>query len=292
MSMRRSAGHKQWGRRCGALLVIGALPVGVALAQAAPAAADPAHAVGPAARGPHIAPIPDHGAPAAPMPDVLARVVASLSTPAIAVPGTTPRATHSTTKNLALRTAPGPTTVTDRNAAAGTRVLPDLSRPAAVDPGALHMPDATHSVPAVAPIQAPKNTIRIGSALVPRPDMINPEQAAQINDSAARTEAGMAQALDSVGFAPSRSDRIAADTMGSAATGAVVGAAVTSPIAATSALVGGVAGLVTGVVFAPAGLVVMPAVGAAIGAGVITAPSAAVGAALGAGAGAVEGVLA
>ncbi|MBF6172699.1 hypothetical protein [Nocardia blacklockiae] len=176
-----------------------------------------------------------------------------------------------------------------RDDIAASRPVPDGSL-APVDPGALRLPGL--AAPPVAPIQAPEGAIRLGSTVVPRPDFVDPQAAAQVNDAAAQAEAALAQGLDSAGFAPSRSDRIAADTLGAAAAGAAVAAAVTSPVAATGALIGAVAGVVAGLPFAPAGLVVVPPIGAALGAAAITVPAAAVGAAIGAGIGALEGVLA
>ncbi|MBF6330533.1 hypothetical protein [Nocardia transvalensis] len=181
-----------------------------------------------------------------------------------------------------------PAAVADRNDLTVPRPVP-TGPLAPIDPAALHPPVPA---PAVAPIQAPDNTIRIGSAMTDRPDWLDPQQAAQLNDAAATTEASLAQGLDSVGFAPSRSDRIAADTLAGAATGAIAAAALTSPIAATGAVIGTVAGLVAGLPFAPAGLVVLTPLGAAAGAATITVPSAAIGAALGAAAGATQGALA
>ncbi|WP_280261659.1 hypothetical protein [Nocardia wallacei] len=158
---------------------------------------------------------------------------------------------------------------------------------AAVGAAILRLP-----APAAAPIPAPDNTIRIGSVVVGRPDFIDPQTTTQINDAAANAEAGLAQSLDSAGFEPERSDRMAADTLGGAATGAAVGAVASAPLAATSALVGSVAGLVAGVPFLPIGLLIGPVVGAQIGAAVITVPAAAAGAAIGAAAGAIGGYVA
>ncbi|GAA5057811.1 hypothetical protein [Nocardia callitridis] len=176
----------------------------------------------------------------------------------------------------------------DRNDVTGSRPVPNQGL-APVDPQALHAPGAAASVPAVAPIEAPEGKLRIGSTQIDRPVFLNDEQSGQINGAAADTEANLARELDSMGFEPSRSDRISADTLGGAAVGAAVGMGVASPLSMTSALVGGVSGLVAGVPFLPIGLVAGPALGAAIGYGVIAAPAAAAGAAVGAAVGAAQG---
>lgn len=138
----------------------------------------------------------------------------------------------------------------------------------------------------------PDTVIRVGNVEVPRPDFITPEQATQFNDAGLGAENGLAGALTAAGVEPSRSDQIAAEVLGTSAQGAVVGAALSTPIAATGALIGTAAGLVAGLPFAPAGLVVVPVIGAALGAAMIVVPFAAAGAAVGAAVGAVEGALA
>ncbi|MFI9505319.1 hypothetical protein [Nocardia sp. NPDC052566] len=138
----------------------------------------------------------------------------------------------------------------------------------------------------------PDNRIRIGDVQIDRPDWLDPEQGRQINEAAASAETAIAQALNSTGMEPARSDRIASDVVGTAAIGAAVGATVVSPVAATGAVIGAVAGLVAGLPFAPAGLFVITPVGAALGYAAIAVPAAVVGAAVGAAVGAVEGYLA
>ncbi|WP_433205834.1 hypothetical protein ACQP1G_18755 [Nocardia sp. CA-107356] len=149
--------------------------------------------------------------------------------------------------------------------------------------GVLHPPTAVAPVPPIAP---PPGKFRFGDVVVDAPDWINQEQAIQINDSAALAEADLATFLDSIGMERSRSDRIAGQTMGTAAMGALAGAASSAPVAATSALVGGALGLVVGLPFVPVGIVAGPVLGATFGAAVITAPAAAIGAAAGAAVGA------
>ncbi|MDR7169825.1 hypothetical protein J2W56_003569 [Nocardia kruczakiae] len=304
MAGQHSAASGQWCRRVGSSLVIGALPLTVALWQTGVAgAAAPTTDSGVA---PAAGMLPDTGTVAAGVSnaaDAVARVVTqanpwqfqpSAATDPAVPPFAAPVADAEPNASAeAPAAAPAPGTVsTTRNAADSTRAVPDLTAPAMVNPGALHMPDLAHPAPPVAPIKAPEGTIRIGSVVTPRPDFIDPQLTAQINDSAAQTEAGLAQTLDSAGFEPSRSDRIAADTLGGAVIGSSVGNIVSSPIASTSAVVGAVAGFIAGIPFLPAGLVVMPVVGAAIGYAVIAAPAAAAGAAIGAGVGAIEGAVA
>ncbi|WP_153805355.1 hypothetical protein [Nocardia sp. SYP-A9097] len=155
--------------------------------------------------------------------------------------------------------------------------------------GTLHAPIP---VPAVPPIAPPAGKFRIGDVVVDAPTWIDSEQAIQINDNSATVEANLATFLDSIGLERSRSDRIAGQTVGAAAMGAVIGASAAMPIAITSASVGAVAGLVAGLPMLPVGLVAGPVVGAAVGAAVITIPAAAAGAAVGAMVGAVNGFIA
>ncbi|MGV9611598.1 hypothetical protein [Nocardia xishanensis] len=155
--------------------------------------------------------------------------------------------------------------------------------------GVLHPPIPVEPVPPIAP---PPGQFRFGDVTVATPDWIDHEQAIQINDAAAVTEANLATFLDSVGMERSRSDRIAAQTVGTAAMGAVAGVSSSVPIAVTSGMVGAAAGLVAGLPFAPIGLLVGPALGAAIGTAAITVPAAIVGAAAGAAVGAAGGFIA
>lgn len=148
--------------------------------------------------------------------------------------------------------------------------------------GELHAPVP---VAPVAPIEAPPGKLRIGNIVMDAP----PFDVGEINTGAAQAEAQVATFFDSVGVERSRSDRMAAQTVGSAAIGASVANTLASPIATTSAMVGAVAGLISGVPFLPIGLVVGPILGAAIGYAVIAAPAMAVGAAVGGAIGAAEG---
>ncbi|MCP9619287.1 Uncharacterised protein [Nocardia otitidiscaviarum] len=164
-----------------------------------------------------------------------------------------------------------------------SRPAPDKSYLAPV--GVLHPPVPVAPVPPIAP---PPGKFRFGDVVVDAPNWIDKEQAIQINDNAAQVEANLATFLDSIGMERSRSDRIAGQTIGTAAVGALAGAATAAPFALTSAAVGGAVGLVTGLAFVPVGLVAGPVLGAAAGAAVITVPAAAVGAAAGAVVGAVN----
>ncbi|MFI2229123.1 hypothetical protein [Nocardia testacea] len=147
--------------------------------------------------------------------------------------------------------------------------------------GELHAPAP---VAPVAPIEAPPGKLRIGNV-----EMDAPFDVRDINTGAAQTEAQLATFLDSVGVERSRSDKIAAQTLGSAAIGASVANTLASPLAGTSAMVGAVAGFISGIPFLPIGLLIGPVLGAAIGYAVIAAPAAAAGAAIGGAIGAADG---
>ncbi|MFD0361481.1 hypothetical protein ACFQZZ_08475 [Nocardia sp. GCM10030253] len=162
----------------------------------------------------------------------------------------------------------------------------------AVEPHILPASDLTAPTPSVAPIEAADDRIRFGHLEVDRPEWLNPDQSAQINDAAANTQAAVAQALASAGIDEARSERIADHALGGAAVGAVVGTVLASPISVTGAVIGVVAGLVAGLPFAPIGLVIVPPIGAALGFAMASAPFTAAGAAVGAAIGAAEGYFA
>lgn len=149
---------------------------------------------------------------------------------------------------------------------------------------ALHGPVPVDPVPPIAP---PPGVLRFGDVQVDSPEWLPREQAIQLNDGTAVTEADLATFLDSVGMERTRSDRVAGQTVGAAAIGAAVGAATALPFAAIGAGVGGVLGLAIGLPFAPIGLAAAP-VGAAYGAALMAVPLAAIGAGIGAGLGAVH----
>ncbi|WP_228784330.1 hypothetical protein [Nocardia cyriacigeorgica] len=256
-------------QKVGSIVVAGAVPlvmalVGTGTATATTQPAQPAtvtgHAPGTAALGgsAQAAPIAEPGA--APAPEALA--AAPTTGQSAAQPGA-----HTTL--------------------AWSRPVPDKSYLAPL--GDLHAPT---QVQPVAPIAPPPGQLRFGDVAIESPAWLDPQQAAQVNDGAANAEAGLATFLDSVGMERSRSDRVASQTIGAAAVGAVAGASASTPLAATSAVVGAVAGLVAGVPFLPAGLVAGPMLGAAIGAAVIAVPAAAIGAAAGAAIGAADALAA
>ncbi|MBL1073978.1 hypothetical protein JK358_06185 [Nocardia sp. 2] len=164
-----------------------------------------------------------------------------------------------------------------------SRPAPDKKYLAPV--GVLHAPVPVAAVPPIAP---PPGKFRFGDVVVDAPNWIDSEQAIQINDNAAQIEANLATFLDSIGMERSRSDRIAGQTVGTAAVGAALGAASAAPFALTSATVGAAAGLVVGLPLFPVGLVGGPAIGAAAGAAMIVVPAAMAGAAVGAVVGAVN----
>ncbi|MEV0030057.1 hypothetical protein [Nocardia sp. NPDC050793] len=155
--------------------------------------------------------------------------------------------------------------------------------------GVLHPPVPVAPVPPIAP---PPGRFRFGDVTVPTPGWIGHEQAIQINDAAAVAEANLTTFLDSVGMERSRSDRIAAQTLGTAAMGAAQGAASAVPIAISAGVMGATVGLAAGAPFFPIGLVAGPVLGAAVGAAAVLIPAAIVGAAAGAAVGAAGGFVA
>ncbi|MGW5451471.1 hypothetical protein [Nocardia sp. NPDC003979] len=155
--------------------------------------------------------------------------------------------------------------------------------------GPLHLPTAVAPVP---PILPPPGQFRFGDQQVPVPDFVPVETSIQINDASANTEANLATFLDSIGLERSRSDRIAQETLGTAARGAAVGSTVAIPAAMMGSTVGAVAGLVTGLVFFPVGLVAGPILGGVAGYMAVSVPATIVGAGVGAVVGATNGFLA
>lgn len=161
------------------------------------------------------------------------------------------------------------------------------------------VPVAVAPTPAATPIAEPEpqappmplqdNRVRIGSLQVDRPEFVPPDIAAQVNDGALAAETGLSDALDTAGMDPARSDVVAQKMIGNAAIGAMVGNTLSSPISGAGAMVGAMAGFIAGIPFLPAGLVVLPVVGAAMGYAFIAAPAAAAGALIGGAVGAIEG---
>ncbi|WP_157101133.1 hypothetical protein [Nocardia shimofusensis] len=175
--------------------------------------------------------------------------------------------------------------------------IPELDRsvltamgmaPVAVAPAPAATPIAEPEPPAP-PMPLPDNRVRIGSVQVDRPDFVPPDIAAQINDGALAAETGLSDTLDMTGMDPARSDVVAEKMIGNAAIGAMVGNTVSSPISSAGAMVGAMAGFIAGIPFLPAGLVVMPVVGAVMGYAFVAAPAVAAGALIGGAVGAIEG---
>lgn len=177
-----------------------------------------------------------------------------------------------------------------RNSSTGVRDIPNAPL-APVDTQNLRSPDPLRAAE-VAPIAAPEGKLRFGDTQVDIPTWLTAEQAAQVNAVAAAAEAELAQTLDSAGFEPSRSDRIAAQTVGTAAVGAAVGVGVAAPVEVAGMVMGGFVGAMVGTPFAPAGWVFGPAIGATAGASLIAIPAATVGATIGAAVGAANGFMA
>ncbi|MFR9769698.1 hypothetical protein [Nocardia sp. SC052] len=186
---------------------------------------------------------------------------------------------------------PAPPVSAGRNDLSVNRPMPDPNLLAPIDPQRLHLPNPAAPAPAVAPIEAPPGTLRVGSVVIGRPDFMTPEQGKMFNDAIAGPEAGIAQTLDSAGFDPSRSDRIAADLIGSTAIGASAGSMVAAPVASIGAVIGAICGAIAGLPMFPTGTLAVMAFGAAIGYGFVASPAIAVGAALGAGVGVLQGLL-
>ncbi|WP_328394767.1 hypothetical protein [Nocardia sp. NBC_00416] len=268
-------------RAAGSVVAAGAVPLIAALIGAGTAEAE----VLPAPPAPPAVPaLPVHLFPPTPGP-----AVDPFQAAVTAVQEATRGAVQSATDTITAATAPythpvpavpavaAPPLVADP--APGTRPVPEYTYLA--PQGALHAPVP---VTPVAPIEAPPGTLRIGNLT-----MTVPFDAREVNQGAAQTEAQLATFLDSVGVERSRSDRIAAQTMGSALVGAAIGTAVATPVAIPFAMLGAAAGFVAGIPFLPTGLVIGPVLGATIGYGVVAVPAVIAGAALGAAFGATDG---
>ncbi|WP_051022257.1 hypothetical protein [Nocardia pneumoniae] len=186
---------------------------------------------------------------------------------------------------------PAPPISTGRNDLSTNRPMPDPNVLAPIVPQRLHLPNPAAPAPPVAPIEAPPGTLRVGSVVVGRPDFLTPDQGKLLNDAIARSEAGLAQTFDSAGFEPSRSDRMAADIIGSTTIGASVGSMVAAPVASIGAVIGAICGAIAGIPMFPTGTVAVMGFGAAIGYGFVASPAIALGAAVGAGVGVAQGLL-
>ncbi|MFC7448301.1 insoluble domain protein [Rhodococcus daqingensis] len=163
----------------------------------------------------------------------------------------------------------------------------------------LHLPVA---VEVVAPIEAPKERLRIGDFVSDQPNWLSDEYLNRTNNTSSVIEAQVNTFWKSIGVDAERSDRIAAATVGGAASGAVTGAlALGVPAATVGGLVGGTIGGIQGAgvgLMLPnpiPGLASIPtgvagtAAGAAIGAAAAGIPAAAAGAVIGGVAGGLTG---
>ncbi|MBP1161374.1 hypothetical protein ABIC28_001636 [Rhodococcus sp. PvR044] len=160
----------------------------------------------------------------------------------------------------------------------------------------LHLPVA---VEVVAPIEAPKERLRVGDFVSDQPNWLSDEYLNRTNNTSAVIEAQVNTFWKSIGVDAERSDRIAAATVGGAAAGAVTGAMTAGvPFAVGGALIGGTIGGNIGVgignAFIPglgwvAAAPIGTAAGAAIGAAAAGIPAAAVGAVVGGVAGGAAG---
>ncbi|MFI8971831.1 hypothetical protein ACIGO9_03015 [Nocardia asteroides] len=191
-----------------------------------------------------------------------------------------------------------------------SRPVPEYTAPAPpIVIEELHLPEP---VEPVAPIAPPPRTLRVGDFTSPVPDEVPGDVLDGVNGTAADVEAAIATQGRSIGINPSRSDKIAAATVG----GALAGAALAGvPAAAVGAVGGGLigAGIGAGVGFAVgaagtagatailAGAAAVPTAGAGalptiaggfVAAWPIAAAATGAGAAIGAGVGAAVGAAA
>ncbi|MEU4311935.1 hypothetical protein [Nocardia sp. NPDC024068] len=261
-------------RAAGSVLAAGAIPLIVTLIGAGTAEAEAFPTPPPIPVLPAAAPTPVPNPIADPLPQVTTAVQDAVRSATDAVATVTAPFTR-----LAPALAPVPPPIAADQHVPGTRPVPEDSYLA--PQGELHPP-----VPVlpVAPIEAPPGTLRIGTMV-----MTSPVDVREVNAGAAQAEAQIATFLDSVGIDRARSDRMAAQTLGTAAVGAAIGTAAAAPVAIPFAMLGAAAGFVAGIPFLPTGLVIGPVLGAAIGYGVVTIPAMIAGAALGGAIGATEG---
>jgi hypothetical protein len=276
-------------RRAASLVVASAIPLSVTVFGAVTATADslaPEISIqipfGPVPAVVAVAPVADPADPGAVPPG------AALADPGAVPPGAAPADPSAVPPDAA---RPTPPVSASRNDLSTNRPMPDPGVLAPIVPQRLHLPNPAASAPAVAPIEAPPGTLRVGDVVIGRPDWLSSEQGKQINDAIAGPEAGIAQTLDSAGFEPSRSDRIAANVLGATAIGASVGSMVAAPVASIGAVIGAVSGAIAGIPMFPTGTVATTIFGAAIGYAFVASPAIAIGAAIGAAVGVAEGLL-
>ncbi|TQF69060.1 insoluble domain protein [Rhodococcus spelaei] len=139
----------------------------------------------------------------------------------------------------------------------------------------LHLPEP---VAPVAPIEAPRDMLRLGDFIAAKPNWLSKEDMEKTNNSAAVAEAQMATFWRSIGIEASRSDKVAAATIAGATAGGLGAATVAGvPAAVVGGLIGGTIG---GNIGMGMGTVVWPGVGTvtngAIGTGIGAAAGAAV----------------
>ncbi|MGW0182369.1 hypothetical protein, partial [Nocardia sp. NPDC003345] len=261
-------------RAAGSVLAAGAIPLIVTLIGAGTAEADAFPAPPPLPALPANAPVPAPNPAADPLWQAGAAVQDAVRSATDAV-----TAAAAPLVRPAPAVAPMPPPIAAGAPLPGTRPVPEHSYLA--PQGELHPPVP---VAPVAPIEAPPGTLRIGTMV-----MTSPVDVRDVNAGAAQAEAQISTFLDSVGIERSRADRMAAQTLGTAAVGAAIGTAVAAPVAIPFAMLGAAAGFVAGIPFLPTGLVIGPVLGAAVGYGIVTIPAMIAGAALGGAIGATEG---
>lgn len=250
-------------QKIGSMVALGALPLVVALVGAGTANADPG--------SPDPVTQPEQRTAADPLAALFAGQPAEIALPELSAP----------LRELTGGAAPVAVPFAVPVDAPLYRALPDQGYLAPA--GALHAPIP---VEAVAPIAPPEGKIRIGDIIIDTPGFLAPDQVFAVNDGAAQAEAQLATFYDSIGMERSRSDKMAAQTLSSAAIGATVATNLSMPITSASVIVGAGAGLLAGVPFLPIGLLIGPILGGAIGGAVIAVPAAALGGAIGAAVGA------
>ncbi|GGK38096.1 hypothetical protein [Nocardia camponoti] len=207
---------------------------------------------------------------------------------ASADPGQQPTVSQPETPEIDMSAPAGPVIPANtRSSLAWSRSGPESRYLSPVGP--LHAPTAAAPV---APILPPPGQFRFGDQQVPVPEWVPVDTSIQINDVSAQTEAQLATFLDSVGLERSRSDLVAASTIGSAARGAAVGSTLAMPVAMMSSTIGAVAGLVAGVPLLPIGLVAGPILGGMVGYMAVSVPASIIGAGIGAAVGAAGGMIA
>ncbi|MFE3289497.1 insoluble domain protein [Rhodococcus sp. NPDC059234] len=163
-----------------------------------------------------------------------------------------------------------------------TRALPTYDE-APVAPAAaaqLHLPEP---VAPVAPIEAPRDMLRLGDFVAAKPNWLSSDDMDKTNNTAAVAEAQMSTFWRSIGVEASRSDKVAAATIAGAAAGGL-GAATAAgvPAAVAGGLVGGAIGAQIGATSGIAAGQMVPVVGWVAGPAVGAVAGGAIGAAAGA----------